>query len=53
MSSAFRVSSLALSSSLSSLAESFRRLNHHRIESDLRTVVEKYFALYAGKDLTD
>src|SRR5262249_9440515 len=62
MSSAFRVSSLSLALSLSLICPVFSQAQSSSssapptvarspAESDLRAVVEKYFALYAGKDL--
>jgi len=61
MSSAFRVSSLSMALSLSLICQAFPQAQspsstpptvaRPTAESDLRAVVEKYFALYAGKDL--
>src|SRR5262249_10230503 len=60
MSSAFRVSSLSLALSLSIICSVFSLAQSSSspptgasspAESGLRAVVEKYFALYAGKDL--
>jgi CHAT domain-containing protein/lipopolysaccharide biosynthesis regulator YciM len=61
MSSAFRVSSLSMALSLSLICPAFPQAQspssapptvaRPTAESDLRAVVEKYFALYAGKDL--
>src|SRR5215470_20193440 len=64
MSSAFRVSSFSLALSLSLICQVFSQTQSSSssssapltvarspAESDLRAVVEKYFALYAGKDL--
>jgi hypothetical protein len=64
MSTAFRVSSLSLALSLSLICPVFSQsqsssssssapptVARSPAESDLRAVVEKYFALYAGKDL--
>ena len=64
MSSAFRVSPLSLALSLSLICPVFSQsqsssppssapltVARAQAESDLRAVVEKYFALYAGKDL--
>jgi CHAT domain-containing protein/lipopolysaccharide biosynthesis regulator YciM len=60
MSSAFRVSSLSMALSLSLICPAFPQAQspssapptvaRPTAESDLRAVVEKYFALYAGKD---
>jgi CHAT domain-containing protein/Tfp pilus assembly protein PilF len=64
MTSAFHVSSLSLALSLSLISQVFSQTQSSSssssapltvarspAESDLRAVVEKYFALYAGKDL--
>ncbi|HEY7183445.1 MAG TPA: tetratricopeptide repeat protein, partial [Blastocatellia bacterium] len=60
MLSAFRMSSLSLALSLSLICPAFSQSQSSSslptvarppAESDLRAVVEKYFALYAGKDL--
>jgi hypothetical protein len=60
MLSAFRVSSLSLTLSLCLSSPAFSQaqpssspltVQRSPAESDLRVVVEKYFALYAGKDL--
>jgi CHAT domain-containing protein/Tfp pilus assembly protein PilF len=61
MSSVFRVSSLSMALSLSLICPAFPQAQSPSsapptvarppAESDLRAVVEKYFALYAGKDL--